>query len=182
MFSEATTIDMKVYSTLSLFLFFTITGVKSLFSQDIRLEVIGSAGMYVTSPEGSMSWTLGEVTIDTYASPYNFLTQGFHQPEEGKLPILSDFFIPEGFSPNSDGINDVFFIRGIENYPNNSIQIFNRWGNKIFEAEGYKNNWDGKSKLGITVGGEDLPVGTYFYVFDFGDGSNFQKGTIYLNN
>jgi gliding motility-associated-like protein/uncharacterized repeat protein (TIGR01451 family) len=93
----------------------------------------------------------------------------------------SDFFIPEGFSPNGDGINDVFFIRGIDNYPNNVFTVFNRWGDKIFTASPYQNNWDGKTTMGVRVGGDELPVGTYFYTLDLGDGSKVFKGTIYLN-
>jgi gliding motility-associated-like protein len=92
-----------------------------------------------------------------------------------------DFFIPEGFSPNNDGINDLFVIRGIEYFPSNTFLIFNRWGNKVFETEGYLNTWDGTSNLGVTVGEDELPVGTYFYILDLGNGSDIFKGTIYLN-
>ena len=46
----------------------------------------------------------------------------------------TDFFIPEGFSPNGDIVNDVFFIRGLDEYPLNSIAIYNRWGNKVYES------------------------------------------------
>ena len=92
-----------------------------------------------------------------------------------------DFFIPDGFSPNGDGINDLFVIRGINYYPKNTFEIFNRWGNKVFETASYKNTWDGSSTLGIRVLGNELPVGTYFYVLDLGDGSPIYKGTIYLN-
>ena len=92
-----------------------------------------------------------------------------------------DFFIPEGFSPNGDGINDVFVIRGIENYPDNTIIIFNRWGNKVFEASPYQNIWNGRSTKGLRVGGNELPIGTYFYLLDLGDGSDVIKGSIYLN-
>jgi gliding motility-associated-like protein len=171
--------------TICIFLFLTISRVSCLYSQETRLEVISSAGMYFESSAGSMSWTIGEVTIDTYTSSNNFLTQGFHQPNE-RIPLnvvteSTDFFIPEGFSPNNDGINDLFVIRGIENYPNNSIQIFNRWGNLVYETNGYKNKWDGKSTMGITYGSEGLPVSTYFYLFDFGNGSKIRKGTIYLD-
>jgi len=91
-----------------------------------------------------------------------------------------DFFIPEGFSPNADGVNDVFFIRGIDRFPANSILIFNRWGNRIFEASPYINTWDGKSTAGLSLGADDLPVGTYFYLLDLGNGSDVLKGTIYL--
>jgi len=94
----------------------------------------------------------------------------------------TDFHIPEGFSPNGDGTNDLFVIRGIEVYPNNSFTIYNRWGNEVFSASPYTNTWDGKCTTGgIRVGGDQLPVGTYFYILDLGDGSAIIKGTIYLN-
>jgi len=94
---------------------------------------------------------------------------------------IVDLFIPEGFSPNGDGINDLFVIRGIENYHNNKIVIFNRWGNKVFEASPYNNTWDGRSMFGLNFGGDTLPVGTYFYVLDLGNGTAVIKGYIYLN-
>ena len=93
----------------------------------------------------------------------------------------TDFNIPEGFSPNGDGINDAFVIRGINNYPENTFAIFNRWGDKVFEANPYQNEWTGKCTTGLRVGGDELPIGTYFYVLDLGDGSDIFKGTIYLN-
>ena len=97
------------------------------------------------------------------------------------LTYPTDFFIPEGFSPNGDGTNDLFVIRGIANYPKNTFVIFNRWGNKVFEASPYQNTWDGRSMFGLRVGGNELPTGTYFYVLDLKDGSSVFKGTIYLN-
>jgi large repetitive protein len=62
-------------------------------------------------------------------------------------------------------MNDVFVIEGLEKYPNNRLCIYNRWGNQILEVKGYKNDWDGKWN------GRVLPDGTYFYLFDKGDGS-----------
>lgn len=91
------------------------------------------------------------------------------------------FFIPEGFSPNGDAINDLFVIKGIKNYPNNTILIFNRWGDEVFSANAYQNNWDGKCTKGLKVGGDELPIGTYFYILNLGNGSDIFKGTIYLN-
>ena len=93
----------------------------------------------------------------------------------------TDFFIPEGFSPNGDGINDLFVIRGLDMYPNNGFTVFNRWGDQVFSASPYQNNWDGKSASGVMIGGNVLPVGTYFYILDLGNGSHVLKGTIYLN-
>lgn len=93
----------------------------------------------------------------------------------------TDFFIPDGFSPNGDGINDLFVIRGIFNFPANSIVIFNRWGAKVFESSPYQNTWDGNATNGLVIGGGDVPVGTYFYLLDLGNETDVIKGTIYLN-
>lgn len=93
---------------------------------------------------------------------------------------LSDFFIPEGFSPNGDNYNDVFVIRGINKFPNNSINIYNRWGVKVYESTPYTSTWDGTTTLGVSIGGSALPVGTYFYTLDLGDGSKVIQGSIYL--
>jgi gliding motility-associated-like protein len=92
-----------------------------------------------------------------------------------------NFNIPEGFSPNEDNINDVYIIRGIESYTKSTFTVFNRWGEKVFHASPYLNTWDGKSTMGLRLGGNDLPIGTYFYILDLGDGSSVHKGTIYLN-
>jgi hypothetical protein len=153
-----------------------------LNAQSLERAVIGAAGEYRTSTFGSMEWTIGEVITDTYINMGHSFTQGFHQPNT--IEIVSnptDLFIPEGFSPNIDGINDLFVIKGIENYSANKIEIYNRWGQKVFEAKPYTNNWDGKSQSFLNISGDQLPVGTYFYILELGNGSSIYKGTIYLN-
>ena len=78
-------------------------------------------------------------------------------------------------------LNDVFFIECIENYPNNNVKVFNRWGNQVFEMDNYDNTWDGTSMGRATVSAsEKLPVGTYFYLIDFGDGSEPKTGWLYI--
>jgi gliding motility-associated-like protein len=62
--------------------------------------------------------------------------------------------IPNVITPNGDQDNQVFFIKNIETHPGNNLRIFNRWGNEVFAADSYQNNWDG----------EDLPAGTYYYI------------------
>lgn len=74
--------------------------------------------------------------------------------------------IPEGFSPNGDGINDVFEIPNISRFPGNRLQVFNRWGNLVFETNEYDNTWDGTSTSKLNFMGDLLPTGTYYYVFD----------------
>ena len=80
-----------------------------------------------------------------------------------------DLIIFSGFSPNDDGVNDNWRILGIEDFPQNRVIIFNRWGNEVYNRTGYDNSpmnsftgeWEGKV----------LPDGTYFYVIDLGDGN-----------
>jgi gliding motility-associated-like protein len=96
-------------------------------------------------------------------------------------PNPCDITIPNGFSPNGDGVNDLFVISGISKYPNNKITIFNRWGNVVFDADNYDNTWDGRCTEGLTFGSGILPDGTYFYILDLGNGEKARKGYIYLN-
>ncbi len=90
-------------------------------------------------------------------------------------------FIPDAFSPNGSGKNDTFKIIGLRNYPDNSIQIFNRWGNKIFEAAPYDTPWDGHSMFGYILNdNEILPDGTYFYILKLKDSIRPITGYVYL--
>ena len=97
--------------------------------------------------------------------------------------IITNLIIPNAFSPDGDGINDTWTIRGglSENYPNNQIRIFNRWGVSVYETKGYQNDWNGSNYNSSRSTSSNLPVGTYFYLLDLnGDGSNVKKGYVYL--
>ncbi|MBL7939927.1 MAG: gliding motility-associated C-terminal domain-containing protein [Flavobacteriales bacterium] len=96
-----------------------------------------------------------------------------------RLKDCLTLIIPDAFSPNDDGTNDVYTITNIENYPDNDFVVFNRWGNKVFEASRYNNTWDGSSQFGAMFG-EKLPEGTYYYVLDPGTGDEAYTGFIYL--
>ena len=61
-------------------------------------------------------------------------------------------------------------VKHIEDYPNNNLKIFNRWGNLIYEKNGYKNEFDGHANVGDQIGSEKLPVGTYYVFLIFNDG------------
>jgi gliding motility-associated-like protein len=87
--------------------------------------------------------------------------------------------IPDAFSPNDDFINDFWVIPNLESYPNNSVKIFNRWGAQVYEASPYLNNWDGKSDHPSALGGL-LPVSTYYFILDLGDGTEPFTGDLYL--
>ncbi len=86
------------------------------------------------------------------------------------------------FSPNGDGINEFFKIDCISRFPNNTLKVYNRWGNIVFETKGYNNDWDGVSNGRAVVNkGKALPVGTYYYILDLGDGSQPIADWLYIN-
>jgi hypothetical protein len=79
----------------------------------------------------------------------------------------------------------------LHHYPNAKIEIYNRWGNLVYEQENYGNPdrwgsidawWDGYSTHKWTVGNEKLPPGTYFYILYLNDGSSDPlTGSVFLN-
>lgn len=87
----------------------------------------------------------------------------------GGIPLT----IYNALSPNGDGIHDVLEMEGIEQYPNNKLQIFNRWGDNVYQASGY----NGTTKA---FDGGSLPDGTYYYVLDLGNGEKLIEGYIVL--
>ncbi len=106
--------------------------------------------------------------VDTFA--YILETVGGQDTAIVTVEVLCDELrIFSGFSPNEDGVNDTYVILGIENFPDNEVHIFNRWGNEVFSRRGYTNTdaWDGNWN------GENLPDGTYFYVIKDGNGNTY---------
>ncbi|XKX06107.1 gliding motility-associated C-terminal domain-containing protein [Tenacibaculum maritimum] len=87
------------------------------------------------------------------------------------------------FTPNGDGDNDTFYIEFIERYPNNNLEIYNRWGNLVYSKKGYDNTFKGVSNGRLNIDeNSKLPVGTYFYVLDLGEsGKEPLKGWLYIN-
>ncbi len=82
-------------------------------------------------------------------------------PDRGNNPLLSD--LPNAITPNGDGKNDELFFeilaQGTEQFPDNEIIVFSRWGDIVYEAAPYQNDWKGVNKQG-----KELPHGTYYYI------------------
>ncbi|RXR21308.1 gliding motility-associated C-terminal domain-containing protein [Flavobacterium amnicola] len=92
------------------------------------------------------------------------------------------FYIPDGFSPNGDGVNDSFHIPDIEFlYPNYTIEIYNRYGKLLFEGNKSK-DWTGNNSTTTNVIDGTAPNGVYFYVLNFNkDNKPAKQGRLYLN-
>lgn len=96
----------------------------------------------------------------------------------------TELFIPDGFSPNNDGLNDEFYIKNINDlYPNFKLEIYNRYGNIVYAGDINTPNFNGKSNQSTFVGKEVLPSGVYFYILYFNDATNKQpvQGRLYLS-
>jgi gliding motility-associated-like protein len=83
------------------------------------------------------------------------------------IVFITGLFIPNTFTPNGKGRNEKWVIKNIEKYPGNKVIIYNRWGQEVFSARDYNNEWDG--------GG--MAVGTYYYIIDLNNGDKI-KGDV----
>ncbi|MFZ2286037.1 MAG: gliding motility-associated C-terminal domain-containing protein, partial [Bacteroidales bacterium] len=151
---------------------------------EIRLTVTGGSNR----PEHLFQWSNGATTQDlegivtgqysVTVTDYNECTVTGSALVRPKNEIC--LIIPEAFSPNGDGINDTWDIEFYNDnidlrtlYPNIEIKIFNRWGQKLWESPpGYPEPWDGRSN------GVKLPIDSYHYTIDLGNGSQMLIGTI----
>jgi gliding motility-associated-like protein len=98
------------------------------------------------------------------------------EPTPVIIPGGIELFIPEGFSPNGDGINDVFVIRNAGGQQV-TLEIYNRWMTLVYKNNDYKNDWDGTVNNGLRVGStsQGLPDGTYFYVVKLENGRQYVR-------
>ena len=87
-----------------------------------------------------------------------------------------DCEVPNIFTPNNDGMNDFFVVPCLLNtdeFPGSQVTIYNQWGDEVFRSgTPYRNDWDG------TFQGNQLPVATYFYIINFGDGRENASGDV----
>ena len=92
------------------------------------------------------------------------------------IGVNVDCFVGNVITPNGDGYNDKLTVPCLQsgNFDSSTITIFNQWGDEIFSAAPYENDWEG------SYNGKVLPVGTYFYILDLGNGSKPLQGFITL--
>jgi hypothetical protein len=106
-------------------------------------------------------------------------------PFEKDVVLKTDIRPFNGISRNHDGQNETFVIKCLEEFPDNIVRIFNRAGTLVYEGERYDNTdvyFDGISNKGISLMGNKLPDGTYFYVIDKRDGSKPVAGYLEIVN
>ena len=90
-----------------------------------------------------------------------------------------EFYVPHGFSPNGDGVNDTFYIPDFSTYQGISITVVDSWGSIVFQKDNYQNDWDGIANTG-RVKGQLVQAGTYYYVFSVEGVSKKITGYVYI--
>ncbi|WP_413514160.1 gliding motility-associated C-terminal domain-containing protein [Myroides odoratus] len=121
---------------------------------------------------GVVDMSSKEVTTIATVKGYGFFTLATVKKD---WVLDGDVVIYNLVTPDGDGKNDYFIIDNIKNYPNNKVEIFNRWGARVYETQGYDPLGDGSSNVfkGYSEGkvtvdkGSKLPSGTYYYVVTY---------------
>ena len=150
-----------------------------------------------TTPQNGIAMVVGDSLIsyapnqyftgsDTFV--YSICDYSQNCDQATVLVVINDIplIIPEAFSPNGDGINDQFEIKGLEKYKTVEIQILNRWGNVVYQSANYGDGngktgfWDGTVTSGMRVGSGAVSSGTYYYVLKT-NGKDNMSGAVYLD-
>jgi len=125
----------------------------------------------ITNPSSDSTVVTGFSNLGVY---HFILTNGNACTDTVAVTVIAaGITIPNIFTPNNDGKNDVFKIAGLESFPGSQLIIFNRWGNQVYRADNYLNNWDGSG----------LAEGTYYYILNRRDrngGLTAFKGWVFL--
>ncbi|MDN5204522.1 gliding motility-associated C-terminal domain-containing protein [Fulvivirgaceae bacterium BMA10] len=113
----------------------------------------------IATPDSTVSYIL-EVEDDQGCIGFDEVTITVTEDNKPSIPV------PRMISPNNDGVNDLWILKNIENYPNIEISIVDRWGKEVFRSRGYSKPWDG------TYNGKPLPIDAYYYVIILSDQIN----------
>jgi gliding motility-associated-like protein len=148
----------------------TIISVTSPSKGSVKIE----NGEIIFTPEGTVAFT---TSFSYKISDPGGLT------DEAIVTInysIEELIISQGFSPNGDGNNDTWYMKGIESYPNNIVKVFDRYGIQVYQKSGYENTiapWDGRGNVGQWVG-KLVERGTYFYILELGNGMKQLEGYV----
>jgi len=113
--------------------------------------------------DSTSSITVSPITSTTYIVR-GITPAGCYTQDSVTVGLNEALDLPTAFTPDNDGYNDAWNVKELSNYPDCNVAIYNRWGNKMFESDGYEIPWDGTFK------GEQLPSGAYFFVINLNIG------------
>jgi gliding motility-associated-like protein len=195
--------EVVMFDEVSFNILVTNTGNVTLYNVLVEDPLTGFEQETSQLPPGaSLNYTTSYIVQTSDATEGQFNNEAFvtAQTSNGSVVESSssvivqvercELVIPTGFSPNDDGIQDKWRIKCLERYPDARIEIYNRWGNRVFEKDNFGNSdvhgesdawWDGYSSQKAAFGDEKLPNGTYYYILFLNDGNKPLNGYLFLN-
>lgn len=137
-------------------------------------QFLWTAATYLDNPSAAAPSVMDIANDITYTVDVKNST-GCEAKHTIRITVLAKVWVPDAFSPNGDGLNDVWELPGIEAFPEAIVTIFNRWGEIIFSSEkGYPNPFDG------TLNGTSLPTGVYAYTLHTAPQKPVLRGSLVL--
>ncbi len=128
---------------------------------------------------GNDQTKVGSYTVTAHLSGANYKDLDLTGTLTINRKVLISGEVNKAFTPNGDGINDFWHIKMLENQPNNKVEVYNRWGQLVFEVDNYDNNHNTFKGFGNVNGTDELPQGTYFYKIVV-DGNMVKQGAVEL--
>jgi gliding motility-associated-like protein len=143
----------------------------------INAQANGNGLVYKWTPSAGLNnpAVLNPVASPTTDTQYELTVtsaNGCTAADQVYVYVLKTPVVPNTFTPNGDGINDTWEIKYLDSYPNCTVDIFNRYGTKLFSSVGYPKAWDG------TYRGSSLPAGVYYYVINPKTGRSVMSGSL----
>ena len=162
-------------------------GVTSSTTVTVSIPSQPANGTAVSNGDGTITYTPNNGFKGTDSFEYSLCNAAGCRTATINVRVTSELIIYNGVSIGGSDKNNYFHIEGIENYPNNTVRIYNRWGVKVFEMSGYNNTtkaFKGVSDARATLEASDnLPQGTYYYIIEYVDEHNktqTETGWLYL--
>jgi gliding motility-associated-like protein len=145
--------------------------------EKIRLSTAQTGIAYRWEPTAGLD---NPSVANPVASPLNNTTytvviaqsNGCELTERIQVEVIKNLVVPNGFSPNNDGVNDTWLIANLEYNKLERVEVYDRWGGKVYESDTYLTPWDG------TFRGQPLPQGAYFYVIRLADDRKVLNGVV----
>lgn len=150
------------------------------FGESVQLipdSLFGNNLTYLWTPPAYLN---DPTSLNPICSAPDDITYTLQLTGKGGCTTSKDIFIlvlkppkpPNAFSPNGDGINDTWKIQYLDRYPNASVDVFDRYGQLVYQTINYTNPWDGTYK------GKSLPIGTYYYIINTNIGKPILSGPV----
>ena len=156
----------------------------SLIPGSVQIIIQPGLGTAVSNSDGTITYqpSVKQVGRDTFVYEVCDAADNCAKATVTVDLLEVELKLNQGFSPNGDGVNDLFVIGGLEQYPGSRLIVYNRSGQTVYKSDDYQNDWDGRSLYGLLASGERVATGVYYYVLELGQKGTIIKGFVYISH